>query len=232
MPVWYSKPRFSTGSTVTVSPGIAPARPSSTAPSRSRSAAPAPAARAGRAPRGSPPRRTGRRDQARQQGSCLARRCRHRGDILVVERVAQRRGALAGDAEASAIAGTSVGRVSRPTNAARPAAASASPATAIASTSAAVPSAPISSAPTWPTCRSGRISRAFDPQHLAGIAEAQRPRRMRQPGGGDARDLRRHVGAHPDHALRDRVHQAEGLGSPSRRRRRTAASPRIRPAAA
>ena len=52
--------------------------------------------------------------------------------------------------------------------------------------------------------------RAFDPQHLAGIAEPQRPRRVAKPGGGDARDLRGHVGAHADHAVRDRVHHAEG----------------------
>ena len=53
---------------------------------------------------------------------------------------------------------------------------------------------------------------AFDPQHLAGIAEAQRPRRVAEPGRGDARDLRRHVGAHADHAVRGRVHHAKGGG--------------------
>ena len=51
---------------------------------------------------------------------------------------------------------------------------------------------------------------ALDAQHLAGIGQAQRPRRA-QAGGGDARDLRRHVGAQPHHALRDRVHQPEAV---------------------
>ena len=53
---------------------------------------------------------------------------------------------------------------------------------------------------------------AGDPQHFAGIAEPQRPRRLLQPRGGDARDLRGDVGPEAHHALGQRVHQAEGLG--------------------
>ena len=34
---------------------------------------------------------------------------------------------------------------------------------------------------------------------------------MRQPGCGNAGDLGRHIGAHPDHAMRDRVHDPEGV---------------------
>ena len=51
--------------------------------------------------------------------------------------------------------------------------------------------------------------RCSDAQHLTGIAQAQRPRPVRQPGRGDAGDLRRHVGAHRNHPVRDRVHRAE-----------------------
>ncbi len=53
---------------------------------------------------------------------------------------------------------------------------------------------------------------AGDPQHLSGIAEAQRPRRVAEPRRGNPRDLRRHVGAHPDHPVRGRVHHAKGGG--------------------
>ena len=53
---------------------------------------------------------------------------------------------------------------------------------------------------------------AFDPQYLAGIAEPQRPRRVAEPGCGDPRDLRGHIGADADHAMRDRIHHAEGRG--------------------
>ncbi len=52
--------------------------------------------------------------------------------------------------------------------------------------------------------------RAPDPQHLAGIAEPQRSWRSAEPSGGDARNLRCHVGAHTDHAVRDGIHHAEG----------------------
>jgi hypothetical protein len=46
---------------------------------------------------------------------------------------------------------------------------------------------------------------------LAGIGQAQRPRRPRQPGAGQAADLRGDVGANADHALAFRIHQPEGL---------------------
>jgi dolichol-phosphate mannosyltransferase len=47
--------------------------------------------------------------------------------------------------------------------------------------------------------------------HVAAVGQAQRPRLVLQPGHGDARDLHGHVGPHAHHALRHRVHQAEGL---------------------
>ena len=53
---------------------------------------------------------------------------------------------------------------------------------------------------------------AGNPQHLPGIAEAQRPRCVAKPRRGDPRDLRRHVGAHADHPVRGRVHHAKGGG--------------------
>ena len=52
---------------------------------------------------------------------------------------------------------------------------------------------------------------ALHPQDLAGIGQPQRPGRVLQARGRDARDLRRHVGAQAHHALRHRVHQPEGL---------------------
>ncbi len=66
----------------------------------------------------------------------------------------------------------------------------------------------------------GADLRAFDPQHLAGIAQAQRPRCVAEPGRGDTRDLRGHVGAHPDHAVRPGVHRAKGGGGHRRPRAR------------
>ena len=77
MPVWYSKPRFSTGSTVTLSSGAAAASPSSTAPSRLRSAR----ARAGRSSRSRAASagrsRPGRREQTgRAAPPAVARRPR------------------------------------------------------------------------------------------------------------------------------------------------------------
>ena len=48
-------------------------------------------------------------------------------------------------------------------------------------------------------------------QALPGIGQPQRPRRMRQARGGDARHLRRGVGAQAHHALAFRVHQPERL---------------------
>ncbi len=51
--------------------------------------------------------------------------------------------------------------------------------------------------------------RALHPQDLSRIGETQRPRLARQPGGGDAGDLQGHIRAHRQHAMRDRIHQAE-----------------------
>ena len=53
--------------------------------------------------------------------------------------------------------------------------------------------------------------RTFNPENLTGITEPERPRHVRHPAGGDARDLRRHIGADSDHAVRNRVHQTEGV---------------------
>ena len=49
-------------------------------------------------------------------------------------------------------------------------------------------------------------------QDLARIGEPQRPRRGGKARRGQARHLRRHVGAHAHHALAHRVHEAEGVG--------------------
>src|SRR3546814_2693859 len=70
----------------------------------------------------------------------------------------------------------------------------------------------------WPELAAAHL------QHLAAVAEAQRPRRLLQPRGGDARDLRRHVGAQAHHALAHRVHQAESL---ARHRRAGAGQQRL-----
>ena len=48
-------------------------------------------------------------------------------------------------------------------------------------------------------------------EDLAGVAQAKRPGASREPGGRDARDLRREIAAQGHHAVRGRVHQAEGL---------------------
>ena len=48
-------------------------------------------------------------------------------------------------------------------------------------------------------------------QDLAGVAQAQRPGAAREPRGRNPRDLRREIAAHGHHAVRGRVHQAEGL---------------------
>ena len=52
---------------------------------------------------------------------------------------------------------------------------------------------------------------AANAQDLSGIAQAKRPGASREPRGRDARDLRRQIAAHGHHAVRRRVHQAEGL---------------------
>src|SRR5579883_106633 len=52
---------------------------------------------------------------------------------------------------------------------------------------------------------------ALHPQHLARVAEPERPGSVPEPRGRDARHLGRHVRAEPDHPLRDRIHQAERL---------------------
>jgi hypothetical protein len=47
--------------------------------------------------------------------------------------------------------------------------------------------------------------------HVAAVGQSKRPRLVLQPRHRDAGDLHRHVGPHAHHALRDRVHQPEGL---------------------
>ncbi len=197
MPLWYSKPRFSTGSTVTVRSGTAAARPRRQVEPVER--------RPGRG------RDARRGDQLGQQASRLARQSGDRRRILVVERGAQRRFALAAKAisldnrrnegrqgqidrqmrHPDRLQGLARDRDrldigGRPLGADQLGAGLADLAL-------------------------GPHLRAFDPQYLAGIAEPQRPRHVRHPSGGDAGDLRRHVGAHPDHPVRDRVHQPEGV---------------------
>ena len=53
--------------------------------------------------------------------------------------------------------------------------------------------------------------RTPDPEHLSGIAESERTRRLGQPGLGDAGDLGGNIGAHGHHPLRFGVHEPEGL---------------------
>ena len=48
-------------------------------------------------------------------------------------------------------------------------------------------------------------------EDFAGVAQAKWPGASREPRGRDARDLRREVAAQGHHAVRGRVHQAEGL---------------------
>ena len=223
MPVWYSKPRFSTGSTVTLSPGIAArepvehrAEPVALGPRPLRQIEPVEggARRAGGAGRG---------DEARQQPSRLAGEAGDRRRVLAVERGAQTRRPLAGDAKGFGdrrhqgrqgevdreIGHPDFGeRLARHRDhldiGFRPAGPD--------QLGAGLPGLPL-----------GPHLRPFDPEHLAGIAEAQRPRPVRQPGRGDPGDLRGHVGAHPDHAVRDRVHRAKGVarhrGAGSRQQR-------------
>ena len=52
---------------------------------------------------------------------------------------------------------------------------------------------------------------APDADHVAAVGQAQRPGFVLQAGHGDARDLHGHVRPHAHHALRDRVHETEGL---------------------
>ena len=52
---------------------------------------------------------------------------------------------------------------------------------------------------------------ALHAQALAGIGQPQGARSVGEAGGGDAGDLRRHVGPHPHHPPRVRVHQPERL---------------------
>ena len=47
--------------------------------------------------------------------------------------------------------------------------------------------------------------------HVAAIGEAQGPWLMLEAGDGDTRDLDGHVRPHPHHALRNGIHQPEGL---------------------
>ena len=151
------------------------------------------------------------RHQLRQQRARLAGQRSNRGDVLVVERRAQRRRPLAGDAESlgdrrhqgrQGEVDREIGHPDRRQRLARhrdhldiggrPAGAD-------------------QLGPGLPDLPLGPHLRPLDPEHLAGIAQPQRPRLVRQPGRGDAGDLRRHVGAHPDHAVRDRVHRAKGV---------------------
>ena len=57
----------------------------------------------------------------------------------------------------------------------------------------------------------GSELRALHLQHLPPIGEAQGARRAREAGGGDARNLWGHVGAHRQHPVRNRVHETKGL---------------------
>ena len=228
MPVWYSKPRFSTGSTVTLSPGprhrarraprragrarSAPVPGRSSRSSAARVAAAGPAAPSAREEH-SPPRRPEvyprprPSDRARPAKRPPAHRrcqrpprCRHQGGQGDVDREM-------GHADFG----------------------EASPATAITSTSAAGPAAPMSPRP---PVRSGArgASRPFDPQYLAGIAQAQRPRRA----AAGSRRYARSAGSCPRAA---RPCGARSGPSCERclaiaRRLPTATSPRIRRAAA
>ena len=219
MPVWYSKPRFSTGSTVTLSPGAAAASPSSTAPSRRRSA-PRPfrqiEAIEGGAGRGG---RAGRGEQPPQQRPGLARGRGDRRGVLVVERCAQGGRARAvdavglGDRRHQGRQGEVDGQTGHAERCERLAGHRDRLDIGLRARRADQLGADLADLALRPDLG------AFDPQHLARIAQPQRPRRVAEPGRGDAGDLRRHVGAHPDHAVRDRVHQAEG----GRRHRRPGA---------
>ena len=86
--------------------------------------------------------------------------------------------------------------------------------------------------PDLPELALGPHLRGPDAQHLAGVTEAQWPGPVRQTGGGDPGDLRRHVGAHRHHSVRNRIHRAEGVARHHSCRHPTATFPRTRPAAA
>ena len=163
---------------------------------------------------------TGGRDQGGEQFARLAGQTGDRGNILVIERGPQRGPALAGNSESlrnrrhqggqgdvhrqmrhadvgQGLAGhrdrLDVGRRTGGANQFRA---------------------------HLPDLALGPHLRRPDTQYLPGVAQAQRPRPMRQPGRGDTRDLRRHIGAQRDHAVRDRVHCAERVA------RHRAAGPR------
>ena len=112
------------------------------------------------------------------------RRGRDRGRVLVVERAAHRASAARrASRRRRHTAGTSVGKVRSTDRPVMPSAASASAATAIASTSAAyrIASRSARRRPGRPGARAG-CSLPAHPQHLAGIAQAQRPRRVGRAG--------------------------------------------------